>query len=163
MKELWDAYDINFNKINNMTLVRGEPLPEGVYHLVCEIIVKHTDGTYLLMQRDFQKKNYGGMWELSAGGAALQGESSEECAIRELREETGIIASEIHEIGRAVHNVYNCLFVEFLCVTDCAKNSIVLQDGETVNYKWVDRSSMLGMGDELASKRTVKAVKELGI
>ena len=33
MKELWDAYDINFNKINNMTLVRGEPLPEDAEDL----------------------------------------------------------------------------------------------------------------------------------
>lgn len=66
MTELWDAYDNTFNKIKGMTLVRGESIPDGVYHLVCDIVVKHTDGSYLLMQRDFQK-TYGGMWELTAG------------------------------------------------------------------------------------------------
>ena len=50
MVEIWDAYDNQFHKIENMKLVRGKPIPNGVYHLVCEIIVKHTDGTYLLMQ-----------------------------------------------------------------------------------------------------------------
>jgi len=53
MVEIWDAYDRQFNKIENIKLVRGQAIPDGVYHLVCEIIVKHTDGTYLLMQRDF--------------------------------------------------------------------------------------------------------------
>ena len=46
MSELWDAYDNNFNKLNGITLVRGEPIPDGKYHLACEIIVRHIDGTY---------------------------------------------------------------------------------------------------------------------
>ena len=45
----------DFNKIDNVTLVRGENIPDGMYHLVGEIIVKHKDGTYLLMQRDYKK------------------------------------------------------------------------------------------------------------
>ena len=89
--EVWDAYDAHLNKIDNMTLVRGEKIPDGVYHLVCDVLVKHVDGTYLLMQRDFIK-HYGGMWEATAGGSALRGETPFECAKRELREETGIVA-----------------------------------------------------------------------
>ena len=37
MVEIWDAYDKNFCKIENVRLVRGEVIPEGIYHLVCEI------------------------------------------------------------------------------------------------------------------------------
>ena len=50
--ELWDAYNSNFEKIEGLTLVREEQdkIPSGVYHLVCEILVRHTDGTYLLMK-----------------------------------------------------------------------------------------------------------------
>ncbi|MFR5487461.1 hypothetical protein [Eubacterium sp.] len=59
MAELWDAYNKNFNKIENKTLIRGESIPDGAYHLVSEIVVKHTDGSYLLMQRDF-RKHHGG-------------------------------------------------------------------------------------------------------
>ena len=68
--EKWDAYDKNLNKISDVTLIRGQEIPEGMYHLVSEIIVKHSDGTYLLMQRD-KRKNLGGLWEASAGGSAL--------------------------------------------------------------------------------------------
>lgn len=163
MLELWDAYDNNFNKISDITLVRGEPIPDGIYHLVCEIIVKHIDGTYLLMQRDFRKP-YGGMWEVTAGGSALKGENPLMGAIRELKEETGLVAKDIKEIGRIVHDVHHSLYVEYLCVTDCEKNSIILQEGETVDYKWIDRNTLLEMGeDEIASERAIKLIKEFDI
>ena len=42
------------------------------------------------MQRDL-RKYHGGEWEVSAGGSALQDENGLEAAIRELKEETGIV------------------------------------------------------------------------
>ncbi|MDD6095342.1 MAG: NUDIX domain-containing protein [Clostridia bacterium] len=164
MPELWDAYDNHFNRINDITLVRGEPLPEGLYHLVSEIIVKHTDGTYLIMQRDFRKHYYGGKWELTAGGSVLKGENPLTGAIRELKEETGLIADDLKEIAKIAHDAHRTLYVEYLYITDCRKDSIVLQEGETVDYKWVDRNSLFEMnGDELASARAIKLIKELNI
>ena len=71
MSELWDAYDKEFNKINGVTLVRGEPIPAGMRHLVCEVIVRHADGALLLMRRD-PHKTHGGMWEATAGGSAIK-------------------------------------------------------------------------------------------
>ena len=164
MSELWDAYDNSFNKLNGITLVRGEPVPDGIYHLVCEIIVRHIDGTYLLMQRDCRKKHLGGMWELSAGGAVQQGETPLIGALRELREETGLTVNDIKELKRIVHDDYHVLFVEYLCVTDCDKDLIVLQEGETVDYKWIGRNELLEMSEnEIASKRAIKLIKELDI
>ena len=163
MVELWDAYDKQFIKIDNVRLVRGEAVPDGMYHLVCEIVVKHYDGTYLLMQRAFEK-HLGGMWELTAGGSALTDETPIECAARELQEETGIISCGLQEIGRIVHDVHHSLYVEYLCITDWDKNAVILQEGETVNYKWVDKTTLLKMDmDTLASSRAIKLVKELNI
>lgn len=163
MAEIWDAYDKQFNKIENAKLTRGETISADMYHLVGEIIVKHKDGFYLIMQRDL-KKSCGGMWELTAGGSALQGENPLQCAIRELREETGIVSCELKEIERIVHDGYHTLFVEYLCITGWDKNSIVLQEGETINYMWVDKKTLLNMGpDVLASARAIKIVKELDL
>ena len=157
--EVWDAYDKDFNKISNVTLIRGEPIPEGLCHLVCEIIVKHNDGSYLLMQRD-KRKHFGGMWEATAGGSALRGETPLECAVRELREETGIESDHLTEIGR-VRN-HDRFYVDFLCVTDCKKDSIILQEGETVAYKWVSRNELVSMKEsELVTKRMQKFIEEL--
>ncbi|MCD7739092.1 MAG: NUDIX hydrolase [Lachnospiraceae bacterium] len=159
--EIWDAYDESFQLISDITLVRGEAIPDGIYHLVCDIIVRHTDGTYLLMQRDYRKP-YGGMWEASAGGSALRGESSRECAVRELKEETGIISDDLHELGRVVHHSHQSIYAEYLCVTDQSKDSIILQDGETQAYKWVDRDELINMRKtELVTDRIQIFLEEL--
>ena len=162
MAELWDAYNKNFNKIENKTLIRGESIPDGAYHLVSEIVVKHTDGSYLLMQRDF-RKHHGGKWKLTAGGSALQGEDELEAAVRELKEETGL-SGEKKEIGRAVCHDHHSFYVVYLCEADFEKDSIVLHEGETIGYKWVDKETMFKLdGNELASSRTLEIVKILDL
>lgn len=160
MVELWDAYDKSFTKIKGVSLVRGKEIPKGMYHIVSEIIVKHSDGTYLMMLRDL-KKHKGGMWELSAGGSALQGETPMECAIRELKEETGLVATNLIEVKRNINEIHQSLIVEYVFVTDCNKDSIVLQVGETIDYKWVDKETLLRIPqNEIASKRTLSIIKE---
>ncbi len=161
--ELWDAYDKDFNVIEGMMLIRGQEkdIPEGVYHLVCHILVRHADGTYLLMQRD-PRKPYPSMWEATAGGSALKGETDMEAAERELREETGIEADELYEIGRTISDETHCVYVEYFCTTDCDKDSILLQEGETVAYKWADKDTILSMSeDELLSHRMQTYLKTL--
>ncbi len=159
--EIWDAYDGNLNKIVGMSLVRGEPIPNGCFHLVSEIIVKHSDGSYLLMQRD-KRKHFGGMWEATAGGSALREESPFDCAIRELREETGISSNRLIEIGRVLHHGHKTIYVEYLCNTAIDKSSIVLQEGETSAYQWIYANDLRKMSkDELATQRILNFIEEL--
>ena len=138
--EIWDAYRPD-GTLAGYDLVRGEPIPDGLYHLVSEILVRHIDGEYLLMQRDPRKPNYGGYYEATAGGSALKGEDAYCCAKRELREETGIDAGALTNIGRFVS--HNTIYGIFLCVTDCDKNSVKLQEGETVSYKWISEAEFI--------------------
>ena len=53
--ELWDAYGAAFHKVEGKTLVRGEPIPEGLFHLAGDLIVRQTDGAYLPMQLFIEK------------------------------------------------------------------------------------------------------------
>ena len=157
--ERWDAYDGELRRIEGMSLIRGEDIPAGVYHLVCEVLVRHADGSYLLMRRD-PRKHYGGLWEATAGGSALQGEAPLDCARRELREETGIRAEELQELGRV--RSANTHYVEFLCVTDWPKDGVTLQAGETVAYRWVSRTEFRSLREEeLVTKRMQGFLPEL--
>ena len=159
MVELWDAYDIEFNKIPDVTLERGQRLPDGIFHLVCEIIVRHEDGQYLLMQRA-PEKPHGGMWELTACGSAFRGETPLECATRELKEETGIEAASMEELGRITHAARHTIYVEYLCVTECEKNRIQLQKNETVAYRWIDLND-LHLVENLRIKRMQLFLEDL--
>lgn len=113
------------------------------------------------MQRD-KRKHLGGMWEATAGGSALQGEEPAICAARELYEETGITSNNLVEIGRVLHHSHKSFYVEYLCITDVDENSVVLQEGETSDYKWITADELLKLSrDELATQRILNFVEEL--
>ncbi len=138
--EIWDGYWKD-GSLACRDLVRGEPIPNGLYHIVCEILVRHIDGDYLLMQRDFRKPNFGGYYEATAGGSALKDEDKITCAKRELFEETGIIAISLEEIGQYISR--DTIYYQFLCVTDCDKTTVSLQEGETVAYRWISEKEYI--------------------
>lgn len=140
--EIWDGYNRD-GTLAGVDLIRGERLPQGLYHLVSEVLVRHTDGDYLLMQRAKIKPNYGGYWEATAGGSALKGEDAFACVQRELSEETGITANDFAELARFVFDDSQCIFHTFLCVTDCDKAAVRLQDGETDAFKWVTEQAFI--------------------
>ena len=134
--ELWDAYNRNGEKTGEI-LVRGEPIPEGRYHLVCEVLVRHMDGDYLCMIRSRKKPNYPLYPECTAGGSALMGDSPIDCIKRELREETGIEWDEFEEVNRTVRECYATIFHSYVCTVDWPKDKITLQEGETEAYRWL--------------------------
>ncbi|WP_196051278.1 NUDIX hydrolase [Clostridium butyricum] len=142
MMEIWDGYFRDGTRAN-IDLVRGDILPDGLYHMVCEVLVQHKDGDYLLMRRDISKSNYGGYYEATAGGSALKGEDKMACVNRELLEETGVVSENFKELGRFIYDDYKCIFYTFLCTTDCDKTSIALQNGETMSYKWVNETDFI--------------------
>lgn len=153
--ELWDGYYRDETPAG-MDLVRGDKIPQGIYHIVCEALVRHSDGDYLLMQRDRAKPSHGGRFEASAGGSALKGENALDCIKREIHEETGISDCRLKEIGRFVKEEGNCIFHVFLCRTDCKKDSVALQEGETISYRWLSESefiSFIHSGEMIPSQK----------
>lgn len=152
--EIWDGYLVD-GTLADRDLIRGGPIPEGLFHLVSEILVRHIDGDHLLMRRDPRKPNYGGFFEATAGGSALKGEDKLTCARRELLEETGISAENFTEIGR--YTSHDTIYYVFLCVTDCDKSSVSLQEGETVSYKWVSERDFIAF---VNSNEMIDAQKE---
>ena len=134
--ELWDAYTMDGERTGG-TLVRGQPIPDGLYHLVCEVLVRHRDGSYLAMKRWHKKEDYPGWWETTAGGSALQGEDMWACVRREMKEETGLDGEEFTHIACRITADDHVIFHSFLCTVDCDKDSVTLQEGETEAYRWL--------------------------
>ena len=159
--EFWDAYNEKSEKIEGIKLVRGEDIPEGYFHIVCDVAVQHIDGTYLLMQRS-SNKTHPNKWELSAGGSLLSGEEPIQGAYRELYEETGIRPDNIMEIGVFISYQRKTIYYEYLTIIDIDKDSIVLQEGETQAYRWIDKKALMSMSkEELVTKRIIDFILDL--
>ncbi len=161
--ELWDLYDRNCNLTGEVWERRHGNymnIPEGRYHLVSDILVQHRDGTFLLTKRHLGKDLYPGYWEASAGGSAQLGEEPEACAKRELFEETGILCDSLELVKITFSNRSPSLIYSYLARVDCDKNSVVLQEGETTAYKWVDAAGLIEYAEsELAIKTSVERYK----
>lgn len=149
-REIWDLYDREGNRTGE-TFVRGfgnfRNIPEGRYHLVVDLLVIHTDGTFLLTKRSETKDVYPGYWEASAGGSAVSGEEPLQAAERELYEETGLRADSLELVGVSFRENSHGLYYSYLAKVSGDKDRIVLQDGETTDYKWVDRTVFLSYVD----------------
>ena len=90
MRELWDVYDSVGNVIEGRVAVRGRhDLQDGEYHLVVYIWIIGDDGKIILSRRQ-KGKTFAGAWECT-GGCAQQGESSLTAALREVKEELGVV------------------------------------------------------------------------
>lgn len=154
--ELWDAYTRNGVKTGGV-LVRGQKMWPGIYHLVCEVLVRHTDGSYLCMIRSRKKPNYPLYPECTAGGSALLGEDPLTCIRRELREETGIEWDDFEEVSRTVRDCYATIFYSYLCTVDWPKDQIKLQEGETEAYRWLSEEEFIEL---LSSDRMIPGQPE---
>ena len=85
--EIWDLYDKDRN-LTGETGVRGEPLPEGRYHLVVEALFLNSKGETLLQRRAKEKDILPDIWSVT-GGSAVAGEDSFTACVREVEEEMG--------------------------------------------------------------------------
>lgn len=78
----------------NMTYTYKYPRPAVTGD--CIVITKEVDAKVLLIQR--ADEPYIGCWAFP-GGFLNMDETTEQCAIRELEEETGLKVNDVHQIG----------------------------------------------------------------
>lgn len=154
--ELWDAYRAD-GKTVGVDLVRGEPIPEGLYHLVAEVLVRHRDGSYLVTRRCDTLPHAPDLWQTGAGGSVCKGETTLQGAIRELQEETGIVSQHLSPLYHVRSEEKRTFYVGYLCQTDWRKQDVRLQPGETVEYRWLERREL---GALMASAHFVPGVRQ---
>ncbi|HBI85681.1 MAG TPA: hypothetical protein DDX71_05265 [Ruminococcus sp.] len=145
MAEYLDLYD-DWGRPTGRRIQRGEPLPAGCRMLLVSVMTVNAAGEILLTRRAPEKR-YAGKWEITAG-CVQAGESAAEGAVRELREETGILVSEaeLTDCGCTIHADFVHAF--FLVHHDIPQEQVQLQAGETDGAQWVTPQMLLVMSEE---------------
>ena len=141
-----DIYDKNRQRTGRLHR-RGDKWRKGEYGLVVCVWVYDGDGNVLMTKRA-PGKSFAGTWE-NSGGAAQAGENSLQAIVRELYEETGILAApEEFELLDSDQD-RNC-FYDFYCLRkQVPLEQIRLLPGETDGAKWVtfeEVHRMIGYG-----------------
>lgn len=141
--EHWDLLDDKGNLTGN-TMVRGDYMHAGQYHLVVHIWVVDSRGRILLQRRALQRRLMPGVWA-ATGGSAIAGEDGETAARRELGEELGIITApgEMTKIGRLRRR--NAFIEIWLLKRDIDETTLSLQTEEVAEVRWVTEQQWRAM------------------
>lgn len=146
MAEKWDLYDIERVKTGE-TIERGKPLPPDRYHLVVHVCIFGSDGRMLIQQRQPFKEGWSNMWDVTVGGSAVAGDTSQTAAEREVLEEIGLLLSLDGERPRLTINFDNG-FDDIWCLKrDVDISALNLQYEEVQAVKWAAKEEILAMID----------------
>ena len=138
--ELWDVYDADRNLTGRLHR-RGDFLEEGDYHLVVHVWLLNSKGEFLLTKRA-PNKGFPNTWE-TPGGAAQAGDDSLGAALREVWEETGLIA-----FPENAECIYSFRREDDFCDVwlirqDFDLEDVVLLDGETVDTMYASSRKVI--------------------
>ena len=142
MGELRDLYDINSNKTDR-TYHKGETIPEGYYPMVVMVVIRNSNGEFLMQKRVESK---GGDWGVT-GGHPKSGETPIQGIITEVREELGLDFSNEkfieYDSGCDGKDCYKMFFVN----KDVNLKDIKIQEEELSELKWFTMNELQQMVD----------------
>ncbi|MGN7477695.1 NUDIX hydrolase [Solibacillus silvestris] len=142
--EYWDLYDVHRVKVDR-TVQRGQALQQGQYHMVVHICIFNSDGEMLIQQRQPFKEGWPNMWDISAGGSAVAGETSQLAAQRELFEEIGYEYDFQNIRPHFTVNFERGFDDYYLIFEDVPLHTLTLQYEEVKNVKWASMGQISEM------------------
>ena len=145
--EIWDLYDKDRIKTGE-TMVRGSQFKENTYHLVVHVCIFNLEGKMLIQQRQPFKDGWPNMWDITVGGSAVSGATSQLAAEREVYEEIGYKLS-LDGIRPSLTINFDKGFDDiYLIQKDIDISKLKLQYEEVQSVKWASKDEILSMIDE---------------
>lgn len=145
--EIWDLYDKDRIKTGE-TMVRGSKFKENTYHLVVHVCIFNLEGKMLIQQRQPFKDGCPNMWDITVGGSAVSGDTSQLAAEREVYEEIGYKLS-LDGIRPSLTINFDKGFDDiYLIQKDVDISKLKLQYEEVQSVKWASKEEILSMIDE---------------
>ncbi|MDU3337888.1 NUDIX hydrolase [Paraclostridium bifermentans] len=145
--EIWDLYDKDRIKTGE-TMGRGSQFKENTYHLVVHVCIFNLEGKMLIQQRQPFKDGWPNMWDITVGGSAVSGDTSQLAAEREVYEEIGYKLS-LDGIRPSLTINFDKGFDDiYLIQKDIDISKLKLQYEEVQSVKWASKEEILSMIDE---------------
>lgn len=133
-EEIFDVVNEQDQVIGQQT--RREVHRLGLLHRATHVLVFNRRGEIFLQKRSMKKDNHPGVWDSSASGHLDTGEDYDPCAVRELREEIGLV---VDSVPRRLFKIAACEETghEFVWAYRCeAEGPFTLHPEEVERGEW---------------------------
>ncbi|MBR6789539.1 MAG: NUDIX domain-containing protein [Oscillospiraceae bacterium] len=145
--ELWDTLDID-RQLTGGKMVRGEPIKEGEHHLVIHVCIFNKQGEMLIQQRQPFKEGWPNMWDVSTGGSAVAGDTSQTAAHREVLEELGLSIDFTGIRPQMTINFPGGFDDMYFIEREVNIDDVILQPEEVQAVKWASHDEICEMIDD---------------
>lgn len=142
--EYWDIYDIERVKTGR-TMIRGSEFEDNAYHLVIHVCIFNDKNEMLIQQRQPFKEGWPNMWDITVGGSAVAGDTSQTAAEREVLEEIGLKLALNGTRPHLTINFDRGFDDIYLIEKNVDINELILQPEEVQAVKWAGRDEILMM------------------
>ena len=130
------------------TIVRGTKIPQGFYRLVVHVCIFNSKGEMLIQQRQPFKNGWSNLWDITVGGSAIAGDTSQTAAEREVLEEIGYPLSLEGVQPSLTINFSNGFNDIYLVHRDIDIASLKLQYEEVQAVRWAAMEDIFRLIDE---------------
>ena len=157
-KRIYEGRLVNLRQDAVLLSSGRETVREVVEHPNCVAIVAIDSEDNVVMVRQFRKPVEGVLLEIPAG-VIEPGEEPQECALRELEEETGYMAGKMERIGGFYSSPgYSTEFLYLFLATDLQKGSTHPDEDEiieVVSIPWEQIPGLIAKGEVCDAKSIV--------
>ena len=144
--ELWDVYDKDRVKTGK-TMVRGAAFEPDSYHMVVHACIFNNKGEMLIQQRQPFKEGFSNLWDITVGGSATAGDSSQTAAEREVSEEIGL-KLDLQKVRPNLTINFDKGFDDvYLIEKEVDIDTLVLQESEVQRVKWATMDEIFALID----------------
>lgn len=140
--EFWDVYDMERKRTGHI-MMRGDKAYVGRLHLVVHVCIFNAEGMMLTQKRQSSKEGWPNRWDITVGGSALAGETSQEAAERELFEELGIRVSLDGVRPHLTMNFKDGFDDIYLLRKEVIAEELILQEEEVSQARWSTKEEII--------------------
>ena len=145
--EEWDLYDKNRIKTGKVVR-RGTQLNADEFHIVVHVCILNAANQMLIQQRQPFKTGWSNLWDVTMGGSAHAGESSNEAAQRELWEEIGFKADLSTTRPLFTINFPRGFDDFYVLQAEVSLDQLTLQPSEVQAVRWASKAEIMQMIDD---------------
>ena len=147
--EILDVYD-KYKNLTNKKILKNQynELENGEYTLFTYVAIFNSENEMLIQKRQSNLDRHPNLWDISASGNVLSGETSDEAIERKHFEELGHSHKFIEDVPYITVNNYRTFGDVYIINCDIDINNLRLDYNKVQNVTWASKDEILQLIEE---------------